>query len=387
MPSNTTISNLPSANVLTGNEIIPIVQDGRTANVTTRNLISQLLYVENVKNNGAKGDGIVDDTSIIQAAIDSVSAAGGGVVFLPEGTYLVTGLTLKSKVSLVGQGRYVTTIKLKNSSNQDVIKTLNVDSLWNTGSKLGEYGWSIKNLQIDGNRTNNTSGSGLKLYGFSFNLIDLLIKNCSESGIESMWGNGSPSTPDMLMESYIERVTCLENGQHGVYWAGPHDSHFNTLISVQNSQSSPNVYHGVFVDSGANYAGSSTFTYLHVWGVYHAQGIRLKSASHISNSHVEGADINVYFGANDCTFNGGMIYGVGAAADGVGDIGIQLDGVAGCHINTRIMNCDGGLLKWSGTCEYNNLKVSGFNSSGVVTVGTPATNNDIDVQFFWFSNR
>lgn len=47
----------------------------------------------NVRNKGAKGDGVADDASAIQEAIDAAFAAGGGIVFFPEGTYKVVGST------------------------------------------------------------------------------------------------------------------------------------------------------------------------------------------------------------------------------------------------------------------------------------------------------
>jgi polygalacturonase len=42
----------------------------------------------NVKDFGAVGDGVADDTSAIQAAINAMTA--GGVLYLPEGTYRTT---------------------------------------------------------------------------------------------------------------------------------------------------------------------------------------------------------------------------------------------------------------------------------------------------------
>jgi hypothetical protein len=45
--------------------------------------------VANVQGFGARGDGIVDDTESIQAAIDYVSGHGGGIVYLPAGTYKI----------------------------------------------------------------------------------------------------------------------------------------------------------------------------------------------------------------------------------------------------------------------------------------------------------
>jgi parallel beta-helix repeat protein len=63
------------------------------------------LSVYNVKSFGAVGNGSTDDTAAIQACIDAVASAGGGVVWFAKGNYKITsGLTLTTAnpISLVG---------------------------------------------------------------------------------------------------------------------------------------------------------------------------------------------------------------------------------------------------------------------------------------------
>ena len=49
---------------------------------------------------GAIGDGLTLNSSVIQGAIDEVSASGGGRVTVPKGTYLSGSLQIKSGVEL-----------------------------------------------------------------------------------------------------------------------------------------------------------------------------------------------------------------------------------------------------------------------------------------------
>jgi len=65
--------------------------------------------VINVKNYGATGDGVTDDTTAIQAAFDSLT--DGGVVFFPPGSYLTTSLiSTTNLVSIQGSGIKSTTL-------------------------------------------------------------------------------------------------------------------------------------------------------------------------------------------------------------------------------------------------------------------------------------
>jgi hypothetical protein len=65
------------------NEFTPFLSTGST---TPRNLANRMADVVNVKDFGAVGDGVTDDTAAIQAAINS----GAKEIFIPKGKYICT---------------------------------------------------------------------------------------------------------------------------------------------------------------------------------------------------------------------------------------------------------------------------------------------------------
>jgi hypothetical protein len=73
---------------------------------TARTIDSKLKDVVSVKDFGAVGDGVTDDTAAIQAAINSLPARGGIVTF-PAGKFRTTAkITVKSYVTLQGAGKF-----------------------------------------------------------------------------------------------------------------------------------------------------------------------------------------------------------------------------------------------------------------------------------------
>lgn len=105
-----------------------------------------------VKDFGAVGDGVADDTAAIQAAIDTVEDAGGGTVTFPAGTYIVnaggnlTGIQMRTGVYLNLAGA-----KLKASSANSPNYRLVYFA--------GVSGCGIVGGEIEGDRaTNSASG-------------------------------------------------------------------------------------------------------------------------------------------------------------------------------------------------------------------------------------
>lgn len=73
--------------------------------------LSAVVY--SVKKYGAVGDGIADDTATLQACADAVRLAGGGVVYIPAGTYLINkSIAFGAKTLVRGDGG-ATIIKAK----------------------------------------------------------------------------------------------------------------------------------------------------------------------------------------------------------------------------------------------------------------------------------
>ncbi len=74
----------------------------------------------NVRDFGAKGDGITMDTKSINSAIDKAASAGGGTVYFPAGNYLSGSIHLQSNISLyIEQGAVVIAAPADNEAEYD----------------------------------------------------------------------------------------------------------------------------------------------------------------------------------------------------------------------------------------------------------------------------
>lgn len=63
--------------------------------------------VDVIKDFGAKGDGITDDTNAIQLAVDTVFQQGGGTIIFPAGTYIVTSINIRENITYEGYGAII----------------------------------------------------------------------------------------------------------------------------------------------------------------------------------------------------------------------------------------------------------------------------------------
>ncbi len=95
-----------------------------TTNAFQRTTKSNFNLAINVKDHGAVGDGVANDTTPISDAFTAAIAAGGTVYF-PAGTYLTDAISLTSvtKLGIVGEGMGVTKIKARTPSRVLVVAT------------------------------------------------------------------------------------------------------------------------------------------------------------------------------------------------------------------------------------------------------------------------
>jgi len=87
-----------------------------TGSTTSRTLADRWGERLNVKDFGAVGNGVTDDTAAIQAA---VNAAAGSVLTVPEGTYLIGAVVIGNGVTVQGQGSLTTTFLAKTAIGQN----------------------------------------------------------------------------------------------------------------------------------------------------------------------------------------------------------------------------------------------------------------------------
>lgn len=160
-------------------------------------LIDRGEVVWDVKGYGAVGDNGTDDTAAIQDTIDAAHNAGGGVVFLPAGTYKVSApLTVYAGTTIVGAGREASCIRQYATSGATI------------------YGRDVASVKLtDFFIEGPGSGTGIGIdFGWTtfgntpfLNFLNLLVKNFGADGIRLQ-------TP--IVSSFVN-VTSQNNNEHG----------------------------------------------------------------------------------------------------------------------------------------------------------------------------
>lgn len=164
-----------------------------------------------VQDFGAVGDGVTNDRAAIQAALDAVNNAGGGVVYLPMKQYLLgtTGLTMRGNVVLHGAvGRFA-----GNPGGPGVRGT----TLIYSGTGTAIFGQNILDSQILNIDINCTSATGSSVRGIHFSGVwKTTLRNVIIRGVTPAKGYGilydtvGVSGPFGAQHNYFEEVECAD---------------------------------------------------------------------------------------------------------------------------------------------------------------------------------
>lgn len=175
----------------------------------------------NVKDYGAKGDNVTDDTAAINATILAANAVGGGTVYLPRGIYKISSaIQMKSHIKFMGDGDFVT----------EIIMTSTTANAFE-GSSLIYV--TMESFRLTG--PNSGTGQGIKfLVEFDYCLLkDITVTNFGSTGIEI----------EQPIVSNFTRVTSRLNGASGFYIHGT-GLGAGTSLSMDSCWAHDNVAHG-----------------------------------------------------------------------------------------------------------------------------------------------
>ncbi len=239
---------VPFTETLTGNVKIDVanvlkdIPENGIGVAQVQGLKNALSYVDelaiNVKDFGAKGDGVTDDTGAIQQALNFVKGEPScKVLYFPPGKYIISsGLIIYSEITIQGAG-HNSIIKLKNNANNNI----DMLSIVTTGNR----DITIRDIKIDGNkeyqvRQNHTTC--IKAH----EVKNLLLDNVMVVGslIEGVY----------LYKCTNVRVTrCITTG-NGFPQEDASGIHIDTCknVLISNCISAENGFHG-FIFSSAEY--------------------------------------------------------------------------------------------------------------------------------------
>jgi hypothetical protein len=192
-----------------------------------RTVESKLRESVSVKDFGAVGDGVADDTAAIQAAIDAVSS--GASIALPSGNYLVSGvLTYGSKFInwVCGNALIngtVPSLSLTGAVSYTTSKTTRIEQRSGSSSSDIALIYNYRNA----NYTGGTGGAGGQVNaGFRQDLDVASTASANEWGILSVLQNSSQLSEAVAIYGQGNKMSG-----GGLTWAGVMEARDNVTVN------------------------------------------------------------------------------------------------------------------------------------------------------------
>lgn len=152
---------------------------------------------------GAKGDGIADDSAVINALLAQLATNGGGVAFIPTGNFLInSSIIIPNRVTLKGSGRGNNT----GNGATNIIKDGDFEGVWVQGD-----GATVSDLSISG-KTGNLN-DGLYVTGARATVRNIEVYNQGQDGVRIGRKEGAYNT-NLFHLSNIITTNNKRDGLH-----------------------------------------------------------------------------------------------------------------------------------------------------------------------------
>ena len=188
---------------------------------TSRTVQDKLRDTVSVKDFGAVGDGVTDDTVAIQAAINE-----GGVITVPPGTYNVTALSIPSNVKVIGYGATIVgcLVTIEGSIGSQIALTA-AAARGDTSISVNTTGLAADDwLRITSVINSNSSDAGIWQLGDrqednSYLAEYIRIRSITSGAALSLYAaimfpysnTTGPNTDPSITVSAVRKITAVEN--------------------------------------------------------------------------------------------------------------------------------------------------------------------------------